>query len=336
MKIIRTLSFTCLVLLAVPSAYSAQLLNSSYDVSRELFAALNPVFAQQWNRQHPQDKVTLRQSHGGSSKQALAILQGLRADVVTFNQVPDVQILHDRGNLIPANWSTRLPHNSSPYYSTMAFVVRSGNPLQIHDWLDLAKPNVKLIYPNPKTSGNGRYTWLAAWGAYSRTHQQDLSATRRYMRQLLNNTEVIDIGGRGATTSFIDRGLGDVLITFEAEARTLQQRYPNQHLEVIVPQDNLRAEFPVAWIDRNTEQSQSTNVAKAYLQFLYQPEAQNILNNFFYRTYHADRQLVAEQHFPSVKLFTVEQQFGSWNNAMTSQFAAEGEYDTLQAAGKPL
>lgn len=153
-----------LLLLAAPSAYPAQLLNSSYDVSRELYEQLNPVFIQQWDRQHPEDKLTIRQSHGGSSKQALAILQGMRADVVTFNQVPDIQILHDRGSLIPEDWQQRLANNSSPYYSIMALVVRRGNPLHIAAWQDLVKPGVKLIYPNPKTSGNGRYAWLAAWG----------------------------------------------------------------------------------------------------------------------------------------------------------------------------
>ncbi|WP_241580163.1 thiosulfate ABC transporter substrate-binding protein CysP [Rosenbergiella nectarea] len=325
-----------LLLLAAPSAFPAQLLNSSYDVSRELYEQLNPVFIQQWNTQHPQDKLTIRQSHGGSSKQALALLQGMRADVVTFNQVPDVQILHDRGQLIPNNWQQRLANNSSPYYSTMALVVRRGNPLHIADWQDVVKPGVKLIYPNPKTSGNGSYAWLAAWGALSFSHDQDVSAVRKAMRQWVINTQVADIGGRGATQSFVNQKLGDVLITFEAEARVLQQHYPDQHYQVIIPRTNIKAEFPVTWLDRNTERDHSTAVAKAYLHFLYQSEAQNILTRFYYRTYHATPSIVAQQHFAPIHFFTVEQQFGSWKQAMQSHFAPQGEFDTLQAAGSSL
>ena len=330
------LSVVGALLLTAPSAYSAQLLNSSYDVSRELYEQLNPVFIQQWDAQHPQDKVQIRQSHGGSSKQALAILQGMRADVVTFNQVPDLQILHDKGQLIPGDWQQRLANNSSPYYSTMALVVRKGNPLQIKGWEDLVKPGVSLIYPNPKTSGNGRYAWLAAWGALSISHQQDQSAVRSAMRQWVKNTLVADVGGRGATQSFVNHHLGDVLITFEAEARVLQQRYPAEHYQVIVPETNIKAEFPVTWIERNTQRNHSTAVAKAYLNFLYQPAAQDILTQFYYRTYHATPSRVAEQHFAPVHFFTVEQQFGSWQQAMQTQFAAQGEFDTLQAVGSPL
>ncbi|WP_241609202.1 thiosulfate ABC transporter substrate-binding protein CysP [Rosenbergiella australiborealis] len=324
------------VVLTTPLAYPAQLLNSSYDVSRELYQSLNPLFIQQWDARHPQDKLIIRQSHGGSSKQALAILQGMSADVVTFNQVPDIQVLHDKGNLIPSDWQTRFANNSSPYYSTMAFVVRQGNPLQIKSWEDLVKPGVKVIYPNPKTSGNGRYTWLAAWGAFSITHGQNSPAVRTAMRQLVKNTQVADIGGRGATQSFVNHQLGDVLITFEAEARALQAHYPAEHFQVIVPQTNIKAEFPVTWIDRYTERARSTEVAKDYLNFLYQPEAQNILTRFYYRTYHATPQVVAQQHFPPVHFFTVEQQFGSWQQAMQSQFAPQGEFYRLQAVGSSL
>ena len=336
MKRLYALSVVGIVLLAAPSAYAAQLLNSSYDVSRELYERLNPLFIQHWDAEHPQDKLTLRQSHGGSSKQALALLQGMRADVVTFNQVPDIQILHDKGRLIPSDWQQRLANNSSPYYSTMALVVRRGNPLRINGWDDVVKPGVKLIYPNPKTSGNGRYAWLAAWGALRISHHNDDGAVRSAMRQWVMNTQVADIGGRGATQSFVNQHLGDVLITFEAEARALQQRYPAEHYQVIVPQTNIKAEFPVTWLDRNTERNHSTAVAKAYLNFLYQPEAQNILTNFYYRTYHATPSLVAQQHFTPVQFFTVEQQFGSWQHAMQSQFAPHGEFDTLQSAGQSL
>ncbi|VDZ59838.1 Thiosulfate-binding protein precursor [Serratia odorifera] len=210
-------------LLASGTVSAAELLNSSYDVSRELFTALNPGFEQLWNQQHPNDKLTIKQSHAGSSKQALAILQGLRADVVTYNQVTDVQILHDRGKLIPADWQARLPNNSSPFYSTMAFLVRKDNPKGIHSWDDLVRDDVKLVFPNPKTSGNGRYTYLAAWGAASQADGNDQTKTRQFMTRFLKNVVVFDTGGRGATTTFVERGLGDVLISFESEVNNIRQ-----------------------------------------------------------------------------------------------------------------
>ncbi len=222
-------------LLASGAASAAELLNSSYDVSRELFVALNPGFEQQWNQQHPNDKLTIKQSHAGSSKQALAILQGLRADVVTYNQVTDVQILHDRGQLIPADWQSRLPNNSSPFYSTMAFLVRKDNPKGIHTWNDLVRDDVKLVFPNPKTSGNGRYTYLAAWGAASQADGNDAAKTRAFMTRFLKNVLVFDTGGRGATTTFVERGLGDVLISFESEVNNIRKQYGEDKYEVIVP-----------------------------------------------------------------------------------------------------
>lgn len=322
-----------LMLMTAGSAQATTLLNSSYDVSRELFSALNPLFIQQWDQAHPEDPLTVRQSHGGSSKQALAILQGMRADVVTYNQVTDVQILHDKGNLIPADWQQRLPDNSSPFYSTMAFLVRKGNPKQIHNWADLARPGVKLIFPNPKTSGNGRYTWLAAWGAASQTDGNNTARTEAYMTQLLKNLLVSDTGGRGATTSFAERGLGDVLISFESEVNTIRQQYPDDQFEVIVPKTNILAEFPVTWIDKNVAEDGNAAAAKAYLQFLYSPQAQKVLTGFYYRV--NNPALMAQQgsRFPEVSLFRVEDQFGSWEQAMRTQFASGGEYDKLQAAG---
>ncbi|WP_025473891.1 thiosulfate ABC transporter substrate-binding protein CysP, partial [Yersinia pestis] len=213
--------FSALILSGV-TASATELLNSSYDVSRELFTALNPGFQAQWEQQNPGDKLTIKQSHAGSSKQALAILQGLKADVVTYNQITDVQILHDRGNLIPADWQARLPNNSSPFYSTMAFLVRKGNPKNIRNWDDLVREDVKLVFPNPKTSGNGRYTYLAAWGATQLADGGDEAKTRDWMKRFLKNVEVFDTGGRGATTTFVERGLGDVLISFESEVNNIR------------------------------------------------------------------------------------------------------------------
>jgi sulfate transport system substrate-binding protein len=228
------------MLLLVGQAQATELLNSSYDVSRELFAALNPPFEQQWAKDNGGDKLTIKQSHAGSSKQALAILQGLKADVVTYNQVTDVQILHDKGKLIPADWQSRLPNNSSPFYSTMGFLVRKGNPKNIHDWNDLVRSDVKLIFPNPKTSGNARYTYLAAWGAADKADGGDKTKTEQFMTQFLKNVEVFDTGGRGATTTFAERGLGDVLISFESEVNNIRKQYEAQGFEVVIPK-------PIFW-----------------------------------------------------------------------------------------
>ncbi|WP_277977120.1 sulfate ABC transporter substrate-binding protein [Pantoea endophytica] len=316
------------------AAQATELLNSSYDVSRELFVALNAPFEKQWDAAHPNDKLTIKQSHAGSSKQALAILQGLRADVVTYNQVTDVQVLHDKGQLIPADWQQRLPNSSSPFYSTMAFLVRKGNPKQIHSWADLARDNVKLIFPNPKTSGNGRYTYLAAWGAADQADGKDIAKTRAFMAKFLKNVEVFDTGGRGATTTFAERGLGDVLISFESEVNNIRNQYGKDEYEVIVPKTNILAEFPVAWVDKNVEHNGTTDAAKAYLNYLYTPEAQKIITNYYYRV--NNPQLMAEQkdRFPQTELFNVKDAFGGWENVMKVHFANDGELDKLLAAGR--
>lgn len=315
-------------------ASAVELLNSSYDVSRELFAALNPGFEQQWNQQHPSDKLTIKQSHGGSSKQALAILQGLRADVVTYNQVSDVQILHARGQLIPQNWQQRLPNNSSPFYSTMAFLVRKDNPKGIHTWADLVRDDVKLVFPNPKTSGNGRYTYLAAWGATSQATDHNQAAVREFMTRLLKNVVVFDTGGRGATTTFVERGLGDVLISFESEVNNIRKQYGEENYQVIVPDVNILAEFPVAWVDKNVEKNGTENVAKAYLNYLYSPAAQQIISSFYYRVYDLQVMAAAKGQFPATQLFSVEAQFGGWPQVMSTHFATGGELDQLLAAGR--
>lgn len=316
------------------AAQATELLNSSYDVSRELFVALNAPFEKQWDAAHPNDKLTIKQSHAGSSKQALAILQGLRADVVTYNQVTDVQVLHDKGQLIPADWQQRLPNSSSPFYSTMAFLVRKGNPKQIHSWADLARDNVKLIFPNPKTSGNGRYTYLAAWGAADQADGKDKAKTRAFMAKFLKNVEVFDTGGRGATTTFAERGLGDVLISFESEVNNIRNQYGKDDYEVIVPKTNILAEFPVAWVDKNVEHNGTTDAAKAYLNYLYTPEAQKIITTYYYRV--NNPQLMAEQkdRFPQTELFNVKDAFGGWDNVMKVHFANDGELDKLLAAGR--
>ncbi|NHB95432.1 sulfate ABC transporter substrate-binding protein [Photorhabdus stackebrandtii] len=320
-------------LLGSSNVFAVELLNSSYDVARELFSALNPEFEKQWNEQHPQDKLIIKQSHAGSAKQALAILQGLRADVVTYNQVTDVQILHDRGDLIPANWQSRLPNSSSPYYSTMAFLVRKDNPKNIRNWNDLVRKDVKLIFPNPKTSGNGRYTYLAAWGAIQQENGGDQHKTREWMKRFLKNVTVFDTGGRGATTSFIECGLGDVLISFESEVSNIRKQYGDDKYEVIVPSIGILAEFPVAWVDKNIVRNGTEEAAKAYLNYLYSPQAQQIITGFNYRV--SDKKVMDQQkaRFPETKLFRLEDQFGGWPQVMKTHFNTGGTLDQLLAEG---
>jgi len=330
----KLVSATAFSLLFAGTAQATELLNSSYDVARELFVALNAPFVQQWDEQHPGDKLTIKQSHAGSSRQALAILQGLKADVVTYNQVTDVQILHDKGKLIPADWQQRLPNNSSPFYSTMAFLVRKGNPKNIHDWNDLVREDVKLVFPNPKTSGNGRYTYLAAWGAAERISNKDQAKTEQFVTQFLKNVAVFDTGGRGATTSFVERGLGDVLISFESEVNTIRNQYEKEGYEVVVPKTDILAEFPVAWIDKNIAAKKTTDAAKAYLNYLYSPQAQQIITQYYYRVNNPELMEKYKERFPQTELFQVSDVFGSWNEAMKVHFASGGELDKLLAAGR--
>lgn len=322
------------VLLTSAPVAATELLNSSYDVSRELFVALNPGFEQQWQQQNPGDKLTIKQSHAGSSKQALAILQGLRADVVTYNQITDVQILHDRGQLIPADWQSRLPNSSSPFYSTMAFLVRKDNPKGIRSWDDLVREDVKLVFPNPKTSGNGRYTYLAAWGAASKADGGDEAKTRDWMKRFLKNVVVFDTGGRGATTTFVERGLGDVLISFESEVNNIRKQYGEDEYQVIVPPVDILAEFPVAWVDANVKKNGTEKAAQAYLDYLYSPQAQRVITRFNYRVNDKQAMAAAQGQFPETQLFRVEEVFGDWPQVMKTHFTTGGELDKLLAAGR--
>ncbi|WP_275287924.1 thiosulfate ABC transporter substrate-binding protein CysP [Halomonas elongata] len=314
----------------VPPAMAAErgLLNSSYDIARELFAAINPAFKEHWEASHD-DTLTIKQSHGGSSAQARAILQGLGADVVTYNQVTDVQVLADAG-LVAEDWQQTLPNNASPYYSTTAFLVRKGNPQGIESWDDLVDEDVELVFPNPKTSGNGRYTYLAAWGAADRAFDGDEEQIKDFMRTFLGNVKVFDTGGRGATTSFIERGIGDVLISFESEVNNIRQEYGNDEYEVIVPPVSILAEFPVAVVGENAEDNGNAELARDYLDYLYTEEAQRMLAGFNYRVH--DEAVVEEfaDQFPETELFEVQDVFGGWDQAMETHFESGGMLDQLQ------
>ena len=310
--------------LALPAvAAEKELLNASYDVARELFARYNALY----EKEHP--GVKIKQSHAGSSKQATAILQGLKADVVTFNQVTDVDILAAKGKLLPENRRDRLPHHSSPYYSTTAFLVRKGNPKHIENWGDLTKEGVSIVFPNPKTSGNGRYTYLGALGYAQDTFKTE-AEQHAYLKDLLAHVAVFDTGGRGATTSFVERKIGDVLITFESEVNGIRQEYGAADYEVVVPKTSVISEFPVAWLDKNTDANGSTDAAKDYLQYLYSEPAQRLLAENYYRVRDEKVQAEYKDRFPAVQLKTVEDIGGSWEQVMKEHFANGGLLDQLQ------
>lgn len=310
------------------SAAERELLNSSYDIARELFAAINPDFVAHWQETQG-ETVAVSQSHGGSSAQARAILQGLRADVVTYNQVTDVQALAD-GGLVDEAWQEALPNAASPYYSTTAFLVRKDNPKGIESWDDLVRDDVSMVFPNPKTSGNGRYTYLAAWGFADQHFDGDEEQIHDFMRTFLRNVAVFDTGGRGATTSFIERGRGDVLISFESEVNNIRSEYGSDDYEVIVPPVSILAEFPVAVVGPNAERNGTTDLAQAYVEYLYSEEAQRTLAGFNYRVHHEAVVEEFAERFPETELLRVEEVFGGWEEAMEAHFASGGLLDQLQ------
>ncbi|MCH4812142.1 thiosulfate ABC transporter substrate-binding protein CysP [Vreelandella neptunia] len=309
-------------------AQERELLNSSYDIARELFAAINPEFQAWWQEEHGEE-IAISQSHGGSSAQARAILQGLRADVVTFNQVTDVQVLADAG-LVAEDWQDAFENNASPYYSTTAFLVRKGNPKGIESWDDLVQEDVDVVFPNPKTSGNGRYTYLAAWGFAENEFDGDEEQIEDFMRTFLANVAVFDTGGRGATTSFIEREIGDVLISFESEVNNIRSEYGSDDYEVIVPPVSILAEFPVAVVGENAERNGNSDLAQSYLEYLYTEETQRLLAGFNYRVHN---EAVVEEfadQFPETELLEVDDVFGSWDEAMETHFGSGGLLDQLQ------
>ena len=326
-KILIALAASVGIVSAAQAQTPTTLLKVSYDISRELFAAINPEFAKQWKAKTGQD-ITINQSHAGSTRQARAILEGLEADVVTFNQVPDVQVLADKGKLIPADWQKRLPNNSSPYYSLPAFLVRAGNPKNIKDWDDLVKPGVQVIFPNPKTSGNAKYTYLAAY-AYAKSKYDSAEKADDFIKKLFANVPVFDTGGRGATTTFVERQTGDVLITFEAETNGIRDIAGKDKYQVVVPSQSLLAEFPVTVVDKFAEKHGTQALAKAYLEYLYTPEGQTILARQYNRV---NDKAVAEKfkgQFPAVKLVTIEKEFGGWDKVNSEHLNPGAKLDQL-------
>ncbi|AWD22763.1 sulfate ABC transporter substrate-binding protein [Fuscovulum blasticum] len=313
--------------LALPAMAQDSILNVSYDVSRELFTEVNPAFAKVWKDATGKD-VTIEQSHAGSSKQARAILEGLPADVVTFNQVTDIDVLA-AGGLLDADWRKAFPNEASPYYSLPAFLVRKDNPKGIKDWDDLVRADVKVVFPNPKTSGNARYTYLAAYAYALDKNAGDATKAQEFVKALFANVPVFDTGGRAATTTFAEKDIGDVLITFEAETGGIAKEYADKGFVRVTPSLSLLAEFPVAVVTENARKKGTEEVSKAYLEFLYSPEGQRILARHFYRVNDPAVKAETAADFPDVKLVTVEEVFGGWDKIKTEHLAEGGILDTL-------
>jgi sulfate/thiosulfate transport system substrate-binding protein len=299
-----------------------KLLNASYDIARELFAAENEAFL----KGHP--GVTIDQSHAGTSKQARAIVEGLEADVVTFNQVTDIDFLVKQG-FVSADWQKDFPNSASPFYSFPSFLVRAGNPKNIKDWNDLARDDVKVIFPNPKTSGNARYTYLAAMAYAREAFGGDEEKVEAFVKKILDNVPVFDTGGRAATTTFVERETGDVLITFEAETRGIAKQYGADKVEGVIPSVSLLAEFPVAVVDKVAKKHGTEQLAKSYLDFLYSEEGQRVAAEFGHRVH--DEKVTAEfkDQFPSIRLVNVNDVFGGWDKIQKEQFASGGTLDKL-------
>ncbi|HEY1605132.1 MAG TPA: sulfate ABC transporter substrate-binding protein [Allosphingosinicella sp.] len=311
------------------SAGKAELLNVSYDPTRELYKAINPAFAAHW-RQDRGQTIAFRMSHGGSGKQSRAVIDGLQADVVTLALGYDVDAVAKAG-LIPAGWQKRLPDNSAPYTSTIVFLVRAGNPKHIRDWGDLVRPGIKVITPNPKTSGGARWNFLAAWGYGRRAGGGSDAAAGQYVRKLYANVPVLDSGARGATTTFAERGLGDVLLAWENEAWLARAEMGKGRFEIVYPSLSILAEPPVAIVDRNVDRHGTRAVAEAYLKFLYTPEAQEIIARNHYRPRDPAAAAKYAASFPAMRLLTVDRDFGGWARAQKTYFADGGAFDRIMA-----
>jgi sulfate/thiosulfate transport system substrate-binding protein len=307
------------------------LLNASYDPTRELYQAVNEAFARQW-KQKTGARLEIRQSHGGSGKQARAVIDGLEADVVTLALAYDIDAIHDQSDLLPADWQARLPHNSCPYTSTVVFLVRKGNPKEIRDWSDLARPGVSVITPNPKTSGGARWNYLAAWGYALRKNQNDAAKAEEFVRAIYRNVPVLDSGARGSTTSFAQRGLGDVLLTWENEAYLAQGEFADEGFEIVTPSLSILAEPPVAVVDRVVDRRGTRELAQAYLEFLYTPEGQALIAEHHYRPQSAEARESAA--LADVELFTVDEVFGGWRKAQKLHFDDGGVFDRLYNPSK--
>lgn len=328
---IHTTLFSLLLSLSFTAFAETKLLNVSYDVAREFYKDYNQAFVKYWKNKTG-ETISIQQSHGGSSKQARAVVDGLEADVITMNQANDIDILAEK-QLIPADWQKRLAHNSAPTTSTTVFLVRKGNPKKIQDWEDLAKPGVAVIIPNPKTSGNGRYSYLSAWAYITKKGGNEQQA-KEFVTKVFKNVPVLDTGGRAATTTFIQRNIGDVLLTFENEVELIRTELGNPDFDVVYPSNSILVENPVAVVDKYADKHGTKTVAQAYLEYLYSEEGQEIAVKHHLRPRLAK---IAEKNsakFPKLKSFTVDDVFGGWQQAQKIHFHDGGIFDQIYVPGK--
>ena len=312
------------------TAAEVTLLNVSYDPTRELYQEFNAAFAKHWKAKTG-DTVTVKASHGGSGKQARAIIDGLEADVATLALAYDVDQLYEKGKLIPKDWQKRLPNNSAPYTSTIVFLVRKGNPKSIKDWDDLIKPGVSVITPNPKTSGGARWNYLAAWAYALKHNNNDEAKAREFVGKLFKNVPVLDSGARGATTTFVERGIGDVLLAWENEAFLAKKELGPDKVEIVVPSLSILAEPPVTVVDKIVDKRKTRTVAEAYLNYLYTEEGQEIAAKNYYRPTRESVAKKYESQFPKINLITIDGIFGGWAKAQKTHFADGGVFDQIYA-----
>lgn len=325
-----TLALLAATQLAAPQAWAKEitLLNVSYDPTRELYTDYNAAFSKYWQAKTG-DTVKVNQSHGGSGKQARAVIDGLQADVATLALAYDVDQLSEKGKLIPKDWQKRLQHNSAPYTSTIVFLVRKGNPKNIKDWDDIVKPGVSVITPNPKTSGGARWNYLAAWAYALKQNNNDETKAKEFVTKLFKNVPVLDSGARGSTTTFVERGIGDVFISWENEAFLAQKELGPDKFEVVIPSLSILAEPPVTVVDKFAKKHGTEVVAKAYLEYLYSEEGQEIAAKNYYRPTLASVAAKYEKQFPKINLIKIDDAFGGWQKAQNTHFSDGGIFDQI-------
>jgi sulfate transport system substrate-binding protein len=326
MKTFHLIKLTSILLAS--SAFGDQLLNVSYDPTREFYQEFNASFAKKW-KQETGKSLVVKQSHGGSGKQSRSVIDGLAADVVTLALSGDIDAIASKANLLPRDWQTKLPNNSAPYTSTIVFVVRKGNPKGIKDWGDLVRDGVQVITPNPKTSGGARWNYLAAWAYADRKFGGDESKVKEFVAALYKNVPVLDTGARGSTTTFAQRGIGDVFLSWENEAHLIEKEFPGK-TQIVIPSISILAEPPVAVVEKNAKKRGTEVLAKAYLEHLYSAEAQDLAGKHFYRPRDAKALAKWSKNFPKIPLVSIDRDFGGWTKAQKKHFDDGGTFDEIQ------